>query len=324
MKLKGSKGLKKNLSYISITVLIVAMLFFSGPASAVTVGISHISDTTPTVGELVSFRGYVDIDTDEKVPVQNLTLIITAPDSAYNHTCWFYPNGTEISGCDNITITRLTSAFNYTNGTSFANGYGFNYSSSSWMTTNTTFANSYGYGSLSGYGYLLASYSELEYNISWDSAGYPSGSYSIELRAEASDGTNKYRYSTSSVTSITLGAVAVVNVTESWGSGTPSEQTTSTIYQYDSSAGAAPSQQEQSIPIIGDIAEAVEEIGSFIEDVLIEPVIGSVGPTVGSEPTGDAGDGSGGSDNALLIGVIAIIAVIGGILAFLKFVLHKF
>ena len=43
----------------------------------------------------------------------------------------------------------------------------------------------------------------VEYNISWDTAAYASGAYSLDLRAEASDDTNKFRYSTSSSTTVT-------------------------------------------------------------------------------------------------------------------------
>src|SRR3989338_1418346 len=90
---------KKNLTSMLLTVLVLALYILPNFASAVSVRISTDKSNYEN-SEVVKFDVSVDIEDGEKVPVQNLTLKVNNT----LKTCTFKPDGTLISGCDNIKI----------------------------------------------------------------------------------------------------------------------------------------------------------------------------------------------------------------------------
>jgi len=182
---------KKTSKIISllITVFVVALLVFSGPASAVEIGVKNISPDDPEVGDSVTFQVYVDIETNERVPIKNLTLTI---DGIVE--CSFDVDGNNLTACSGLSIEKLTNP-EYNQGALFGYGYGYNYTSGSYETANQTFDYGYGYGYQTGYNYATDSQAELTYNVTWNTTGISAGSYDIYLEALAERGGSFYTYS---------------------------------------------------------------------------------------------------------------------------------
>ena len=89
----------KYLVSITLTICIAFLLFFSSPVSAIDLSLQP-DNLSSYNNESITFFGKIEIETDEFIPVKNITFFI--PISQI--TCTFYPNGTKISGCDGIII----------------------------------------------------------------------------------------------------------------------------------------------------------------------------------------------------------------------------
>ncbi|MDY6960166.1 MAG: fibronectin type III domain-containing protein, partial [Halobacteriota archaeon] len=151
--------------------------------------------------EFVNFTVWVDIESVERIPIENLTLNITG---VTNESCKFYTNGTAISGCDNITITPINTV-GYGNGTRYGydrnEGYGY------------SFGSGYGYGYVSGYGYDQTDGAELSYNISWNlsKAKVLNGAYNATLYAYTSGGGTEHIFSSNDATQFTVDRSPVIS-----------------------------------------------------------------------------------------------------------------
>jgi len=90
MKVLKSKDGKKINKFISIfvTLAIIVGLIISGPVSAITLGITDVSDTTPNEATDVTFLGKIDLHTPDIIALQNVTVEISNGD-----TCTFDLNG---------------------------------------------------------------------------------------------------------------------------------------------------------------------------------------------------------------------------------------
>lgn len=141
---------------VIITCFILCLLILSGPAQAFVLSL-NIPDNEASRGEIISFTGDVEINSDENLPIENLELTLTGPETI---NCLFYSNGTIISGCKDISINLSgTAGYEY--------GYGYGY---------------YGYGYDFGYGYGYTN-GLLSYNFTLNTTNYTSGEYSTELKA---------------------------------------------------------------------------------------------------------------------------------------------
>jgi len=215
----------KKLVSAALTLVIVAMLYLSGPGSAVSVLMSAISSLY--VGQSVTIDATVQINTYEVVPILSSTLTITKPDSTtFSCVLPFPQNSTAISNrdvtCDNNQTIRVSAtpsnnmdysygygywqygygyAYDYASGnytygygysyvTNYINGYSYDYGNYYWT------ANTYGYG---GYGYMYdnatSSYgyyigganTNLTYSIKWGiPMGYSAGNYSAQITLQTS------------------------------------------------------------------------------------------------------------------------------------------
>lgn len=184
------KSSKKKLTSIILTISVLVLYLLPNFASAVTVRIQTDKDSYEN-SEVVKFDVSVDIEDGERVPVQKLILSV-------NNTlkeCTFSPDGSFVSGCDNMNIT-LKSVFASGYGYGYQHGYGYGYSNGVFDTVNTTFGYGYGYGHGYGYGYGLQFPSELSYTIEWDigKEKLANGVYEANLEAFAKEGDVEFTY----------------------------------------------------------------------------------------------------------------------------------
>jgi PGF-pre-PGF domain-containing protein len=193
-----------------ITLIIVGMLIFSGPAQAVSVLILGLQDQYPQ-GSNVKFQVKINInDIDRFVPISNVSLDLTGPISK-NRT--FLLNGAPISGDDNIIIEPVLipkpADFGYGHGYGYDFGYGyddfgygyddfgygyddFGYGYDDFGYGYDDFGYGYGFdfGYGYGYGYGYGGYGygggggELSYiyNVTIKTADFPAGKYSVTAK----------------------------------------------------------------------------------------------------------------------------------------------
>lgn len=186
----NKSNLKKRFTSIFTTLGIIVLLIMAGPVLSVVVDVSTDSTYYSGSAENVTFIADVDIETDERIPVENLTLFITGPT---NKTCIFTTSGAAISGCGNLTITPINViGFGYAGNDSFEMfGYGYGYGESGYGTGNQTYGYGYGYGYTSGYD-SSGNGGELRYNITWNitAEGAGEGNYTADVDAFAQAGSN--------------------------------------------------------------------------------------------------------------------------------------
>lgn len=175
---------KKSIISTLITVFVVGMLVFLGPANALNISVS-VSQNTAQYDEVVTFTANIDIESLERVPVDNISAIITDKDNNTVSTCYFDINANKLSLCDssfvNITKTKDTSSYEYDKLT----GYG--------SSGNVDFGYGYGYG----YNNANPSDVELEYNISWrtPSINAQSNTYNIYIYVNSQGNGNSESFS---------------------------------------------------------------------------------------------------------------------------------
>ena len=181
---------RENVISIIVTVSIIALLALSGPIFAVVVNVSvdKSSGKYNAQDKNVTFTVSVDVENGERIPVQNLTLKINSSNGLVE-SCVFYSNGTQITGCDNISSIVPLNSSGYGNGPLWGYGYGYN---GSWGTTNTSFGSGYGYG-------YVNSNPELRYNVTWNltKANPQDGTYYARLEVYAENSGKWYIYSSS-------------------------------------------------------------------------------------------------------------------------------
>jgi hypothetical protein len=189
----------------------VFLLISSGPASAVTISVNTDKNTYIPADRTVVFTVQVDIESNERIPVQNLTLRITGPNS-FSKNCTFTTSGSNLTRCENLVITPI-SIGNYGQGNMFGYGFGYNSTSGQWVIENQTF----GYG----YGYEYESGSiELRYNISWNISAetISSGSFSANLEVFAQSGSNVRIYKSQTSKTFTFTNEAIGTYTNNMAS----------------------------------------------------------------------------------------------------------
>lgn len=212
------KNNKKHFISALLTVLVIGFLFLAGPASAVEMKI-EASKTNPNEGEDITFTAQMDIEDNERVPVNTLEVVVYDSSGNEQSSCEFYPNGNKVSGsCDSDfgIITPVNTGVDYQN-PSAGFGYGYGYDSSSGFGYyNQTFGYGYGYG----YGYSISASdnSEFKYTMQWEAPSVSADSnFNVRFYAHASDGTNTQTY----VSSSDLG-ISVTNVVSGGGGGSSS------------------------------------------------------------------------------------------------------
>ena len=165
---------KKELITTLFAVFLISVLILSETAAGVFIGIDA-PDTEPEERTSVSFTVFVDIETNEIIPVDNLVLNIGA------ETCTFMLNGSKISGplCDDITIEKNHD---------YQSGYGYMHGFDHEQNINHNFGYGYGYGYENSIAQGAYPYGELSYKITWNTPGVSSDrSFDVSLTANAQD-----------------------------------------------------------------------------------------------------------------------------------------
>jgi len=223
------KGKNKSSKVVSIflTFVVLGILLFSGPAQAIVLGVTDISTTIPNEGGEVSFLANLDLHTNDRIPLTNVTVNIKNSTGVIAETCTFNLEGTNLTSCVNFSISKLSGNYNYSSTLSgYGYGYGYNSSSGSYSYINQSFG--YGYGYLAGYGSndfnTSITSGEFIYNITWTTPSVSSDSiYSIQLTASANDGSDSAIYRTKTDSSdITVQNVAAATTPGRGNSGTTS------------------------------------------------------------------------------------------------------
>ena len=147
--------MKSRISSLLVVGFIFAILILSGPVQAFTLNLL-LDNNTPRQGETITFTVEIDIDSIENLPIDELILEISGPKFV---SCRFDALGSEISGCEGITITRIQNS-------SYEYDYGYGY-----------YGNDYNFGY--GYGYGTG---KLAYEISLYTSNYPVGDYDTDLK----------------------------------------------------------------------------------------------------------------------------------------------
>jgi len=120
----------KILFIILITVITFSLIAYAGPAKAFVINL--VTDKSGiTKGGTLSFDASININSNENIPIQKLILELNGPEDVY---CEFSPDGTIISGCKGMTITKisgdksiLANGYGYFNGNLYSFGYGYGY-----------------------------------------------------------------------------------------------------------------------------------------------------------------------------------------------------
>ena len=191
-----SRNSKKNLFSIFFTLFVIGFLVLSGSVEAIIISLSA-DEAIYSIDDTVTFDVSIDIETNERIPIQNLTLTVRDPSNNAKKTCVFRPDGTAITGCDNMIITPTINAISY------GYGYGYGYQQGyGYGTQGNTFGYGYGYGSAEGVE------GELKYTVEWDlsSETVEVGTYDATLAALVKSETTEYVY-LSSTLYFTIGSV---------------------------------------------------------------------------------------------------------------------
>jgi len=139
-----------------ISVAILLLLIFAGPAAALNLGLTGFSVSEPEQGVKTSTNASILIRTDERIEFGEIVLQITGPTTK---TCLFNLNGSLISGCEGVEIHLI--------GTNVSYGYGYGYGQ----------GYPYDWGQRNGFTNGL-----LTYNITLDTLEFNVGDYNIILK----------------------------------------------------------------------------------------------------------------------------------------------
>jgi len=135
---------------VIISIAIIILLFYAGPADAFILGLA-VKDPIVTKGDIVEFKVSTQIELTEMLDIDKFILVLNGSEI---QECEFDVDGNILNGCKGITITKLASS-------------------------NSTFGSGYSYGYGYGYGYGNG---VLEYKIKLDTGEYLSGIYHTSLK----------------------------------------------------------------------------------------------------------------------------------------------
>jgi hypothetical protein len=202
---------RQNAFSIALTLFLVAIVMLSGPTSALQIGI-QTDKASYGKGEQVTFQIQTDIESGERLPIDNVTLEVTGPGDSFSCTLPFNSGFSDLAmDCGGQQINVSLSL-----GTGY--GYGYGYLNADYDT-----AYSWGYGY--GYGYGTGPTSML-YTVKWTvPSGWDSGSYTAGVTYSA--GGDEF----SKDTGFTVNPDATTTtVSRGGGEGTVWPTTTTTVY----------------------------------------------------------------------------------------------
>jgi len=152
------------------TIFILGLIIFAGPAKAFILNLDLADGSQDEVdkGELINFTATLEIeDVDQYLPINSLMLNLGSK------TCVFSINGEIVSGCEGVSIEKISGSF----GAGY--GYGYGYDNSYGYGYQYNFDYGYGYG----YGYGIGA-TELVYEITIDTEYFSPKTYNARLQAD--------------------------------------------------------------------------------------------------------------------------------------------
>ena len=174
MKINKTKLANPKIIAGILTIAILSLIIFAGPAKAFILGLTIDGDSEVEQGKKIIFNATLEIQSvDKYLPVKELRLVIDGPET---RICRFDITGKKIgneSGCHGINIKKIPLP-------QIEKGYGYSYG----------YDNSYGYGYGYDFGYGYG-YSEqtLSYEITIHTQHFLSGNYESQLKALIGDKT---------------------------------------------------------------------------------------------------------------------------------------
>jgi hypothetical protein len=216
---RGSEENKKKIFSIFVTLGIICLLLLAGPANAITLGITDISSEEPNEDSTVSFLAKLDMHTNDRIPLTNITVYIEYSNGTIvpDTNLTFDLEGNNLSSSSTLSVSKIYSTTSYDASTA-GYGYGYGYDvSTGYGNINQSFG--YGYAAVSGYGYDSFSTSiksgsgsttaEFIYNITWETPGVSSDTiYKIKMYTTANDGSDSADYYLKTPATITVQNVA--------------------------------------------------------------------------------------------------------------------
>ena len=166
---------KKGIISVSLTLFIILMLVFSGPASAVRIQMESPSGNYYS-GKTVTFTVDVEFQTDDLIPISTIN-VTNLPKGDLS----FSADGTQLSGSDDydVTLTENTAAYRQGYGYGYDYGYGYGYH--------------FGYGYGYGYDSSAGVPSKLTYEIKI--SNLPVSTYDQKARIEVITGLDQHIFS---------------------------------------------------------------------------------------------------------------------------------
>lgn len=215
---RGLKENKRKIFSIFVTLGIICLLLLAGPANAITLGITDVSSEEPNEGSTVSFLAKLDMHTNDRIPLTNITVYIEYSNGTIvpDTNLTFDLEGNNLSSSSTLSVTKIYSTTTYDASTA-GYGYGYGYNLTEYENINQSFG--YGYAAVSGYGYDSFSTSiksgsgsttaEFIYNVTWETPGVSADTvYKIKMYTTANDGSNSAKYYLKTPTTITVQNVA--------------------------------------------------------------------------------------------------------------------
>ena len=89
---------------IIITLIVLFILLMLSPTQAVELGFKGMEDVV--LGDTTEFDMYVDIESDERLPIKLLKLDISDGEGN-DKVCWFLPTGGRMNQCPGVSIKKI-------------------------------------------------------------------------------------------------------------------------------------------------------------------------------------------------------------------------
>ncbi len=183
-KVIATSAKKRHLPSLAVTAMIVIAIILAGPVEAVRVNVSTDKPVYSRDDTTVTFMIGVDIERNERVPIQDLTLRIN---DIYK-VCEFAVDGS--NSCDGITITPVDQGQEST-GDLQGTGEGFFTPSDDIKKRDVAYG--FGYG-IEEENKRAGKDAEMLYQVEWDIADVPDGKYMVAIEAHAENGDTSYTY----------------------------------------------------------------------------------------------------------------------------------
>ena len=117
IKIENKKGVGNKILSLVLTALVIGLLVFVGPVDAYHLQLSGLKTTPYLAGENINFLGTVDINANERVSIQSVSLEVNN-----QVVCMFDILGNNLTSCEGINVNLVSAS----NGTGLGYGYGYN------------------------------------------------------------------------------------------------------------------------------------------------------------------------------------------------------